>query len=190
MRGPILLGTAVAVAMSVVAVSGCSGSSSHQSTSTAASSSTAGPSSAAATTSAAASSPATTSASSASPAKVSAAGKQFLVAIAPVNHDLASFLTLPNASSVSTVTAAASKTASGETALVRTLKRDTWPAASRSAFTALETAITKESPVYQACAGGHSVTAIKATLLKGKPLITARAAAAAKVRTALGLPAS
>ena len=189
MRGPILLSTAAAVAVSVVAVSGCSASSSHQTASTAASSTTTSP--AATTTTAAASSPAaTTSATSATPTKVSAAGKQFLVAIAPVNHDLASFLTLPNASSVATVTAAASKTASGETSLVRTLKHDTWPAASRTAFTALETAITKESPVYRACAGDHSVTAIKATLLKGKPLITARAAAAAKVRTALGLPAS
>jgi hypothetical protein len=181
MRSVPRLGLA-AVAVCLATASGltaCSGSSSSPTTSSAATSSSngaPGPSSPA---------PSSSSATSNTPSE---AAQQYLSITAAVNADAVAFAALPSSSSVTTVHAAAVKLATDERTVVQKLRAASWPPAAQGAVTALADAASREVFVYEQASMAPTIAAIKMVLETSRDRIAARAAAAAQVRAALGLP--
>jgi hypothetical protein len=181
MRSVPRLGLA-AVAVCLATASGltaCSGSSSSPTTSSAATSSSngaPGPSSPA---------PSSSSATSNTPSE---AAQQYLSITAAVNADAVAFAALPSSSSVTTVHAAAVKLATDERTVVQKLRAASWPPAAQGAVTALADAASREVFVYEQASMAPTIAAIKTVLETSRDRIAARAAAAAQVRAALGLP--
>jgi hypothetical protein len=171
-----------AVAVCLATASGltaCSGSSSSPTTSSAATSSSngaPGPSSPA---------PSSSSATSNTPSE---AAQQYLSITAAVNADAVAFAALPSSSSVTTVHAAAVKLATDERTVVQKLRAASWPPAAQGAVTALADAASREVFVYEQASMAPTIAAIKMVLETSRDRIAARAAAAAQVRAALGLP--
>jgi hypothetical protein len=160
-------------------ITACSGSSSSPTTSAAATS---------ASSSRAPSPPSTTPSSSATSNTPSEAAQQYLSITAAVNADAVAFAALPSSSSVTTVHAAAVKLATDERAVVQKLRAASWPPAAQGAVTALADAASRELFVYEQASMAPTIAAIKMVLETSRDRIAARAAAAAQVRAALGLP--
>jgi hypothetical protein len=182
MRSVPRLGLA-AVAVCLATASGltaCSGSSSSPTTSSAATSSSNG--------APGPSSPAPSSSSATSNTPSEAAAQQYLSITAAVNADAVAFAALPSSSSVTTVHAAAVKLATDERTVVQKLRAASWPPAAQGAVTALADAASREVFVYEQASMAPTIAAIKTVLETSRDRIAARAAAAAQVRAALGLP--
>jgi hypothetical protein len=160
-------------------ITACSGSSSSPTTSAAATS---------ASSSRAPSPPSTTPSSSATSNTPSEAAQQYLSITAAVNADAVAFAALPSSSAVTTVHAAAVKLATDERAVVQKLRAASWPPAAQGAVTALADAASRELFVYEQASMAPTIAAIKMVLETSRDRIAARAAAAAQVRAALGLP--
>ena len=170
---------AVAATGTVLLLAACGGSSKSNADSPAVSA-TAG--------SSAATSSAAPSGSASSSGSVSAGAQQYLSITAPINTDLTAFLALPGTTPIKQVQAAATKVAGDETTLIAKLKSSQWPGGSAQTVTSLETASQAELGVYKLAAAAPTVAKVESVLKTNQAKIAARAAAAAQLRTALGLP--